>query len=171
MLLSSSLPPLVSGTMWSGTLASRTIPLAAQSRQSGSACNRRLRCTTARRPRSLGVTTCALELTYCGKLCIRVGMIEVRQTEEFAQWLASLRDDVATKRIKQRIARVQIGLFGDAKSVGDGLSELRIDHGPGYRVYFMRRGDILVILLCGGDKGSQARDISRAKAMAEQLED
>jgi putative addiction module killer protein len=98
-------------------------------------------------------------------------MIEVRQTEEFAQWLASLRDDVATKRIKQRIARVQIGLFGDAKSVGDGLSELRIDHGPGYRVYFMRRGDILVILLCGGDKGSQARDISRAKAMAEQLED
>ena len=98
-------------------------------------------------------------------------MIEVRQTEEFAQWLASLRDDMAAKRIKQRIARVQIGLFGDAKSVGDGLSELRIDHGPGYRVYFMRRGDILVILLCGGDKGSQARDISRAKAMAEQLED
>ena len=98
-------------------------------------------------------------------------MIEVRQTEEFAQWLTSLRDDVATKRIKQRIARVQIGLFGDAKSVGDGLSELRIDHGPGYRVYFMRRGDILVILLCGGDKGSQARDIARAKAMAEQLED
>ena len=98
-------------------------------------------------------------------------MIEVRQTEEFAQWLTSLRDDVAAKRIKQRIARVQIGLFGDAKSVGDGLSELRIDHGPGYRVYFMRRGDILVILLCGGDKGSQARDISRAKAMAEKLED
>lgn len=98
-------------------------------------------------------------------------MIEVRQTEEFAQWLTSLRDDVAAKRIKQRIARVQIGLFGDAKSVGDGLSELRIDHGPGYRVYFMRRGDILVILLCGGDKGGQARDISRAKAMAEQLED
>lgn len=98
-------------------------------------------------------------------------MIEARQTEEFAQWLASLQDDVATKRIKQRIARVQIGLFGDAKSVGDGLSELRIDHGPGYRVYFMRRGDILVILLCGGDKGSQARDIARAKAMAEQLED
>ena len=98
-------------------------------------------------------------------------MIEVRQTEEFAQWLTSLRDDVAAKRVKQRIARVQIGLFGDAKSVGDGLSELRIDHGPGYRVYFMRRGDILVILLCGGDKGGQARDISRAKAMAEQLED
>ena len=92
-------------------------------------------------------------------------------TGDTTQWLASLRDDVAAKRIKQRIARVQIGLFGDAKSVGDGLSELRVDHGPGYRVYFIRRGDILVILLCGGDKGGQARDISRAKAMAEQLED
>lgn len=98
-------------------------------------------------------------------------MVEVLQTEEFAQWLDSLRDDVVAKRIKQRIARVQIGLFGDAKSIGDGLHELRVDHGPGYRVYLMRRGDILVILLCGGDKASQARDISQAKAMAEQLED
>lgn len=98
-------------------------------------------------------------------------MIEVRQTEDFVHWLASLRDDAAAKRIKQRIARVQIGLFGDVKSVGEGVSELRIDHGPGYRVYFARRGDVLVILLCGGDKGSQARDIARAKAMAGQLED
>ena len=98
-------------------------------------------------------------------------MIEVRQTEEFVHWLASLRDDLAAKRIKQRIARVQIGLFGDVKPVGEGLSELRIDHGPGYRVYFARRGDILVILLCGGDKGSQTRDIARAKALAVQLED
>jgi putative addiction module killer protein len=98
-------------------------------------------------------------------------MIEVRQTEEFADWLALLRDGVAAKRIKQRIARVQIGLFGDVKPVGEGLSELRVDHGPGYRVYFARRGDILVILLCGGDKGTQSRDIARAKAMAEQLED
>lgn len=98
-------------------------------------------------------------------------MIEVRQTEEFARWLASLRDGLAAKRIKQRIARVQIGLFGDVKPIGDGLSELRIDYGPGYRVYFARRGDILVILLCGGDKGSQNRDIAHAKALAEQLED
>ena len=98
-------------------------------------------------------------------------MIEVRQTEEFADWLVSLRDGVAAKRIKQRIARVQIGLFGDVKPVGEGLSELRVDHGPGYRVYFARRGDILVILLCGGDKGTQSRDIARAKAMAEQLEE
>ena len=98
-------------------------------------------------------------------------MLEVRQTQVFARWLTSLRDDVAVKRIKQRIARLQIGLFGDARSVGEGLGELRVDHGPGYRVYFTRRGEVLVILLCGGDKGSQARDIDRAKAMAEQLED
>jgi putative addiction module killer protein len=98
-------------------------------------------------------------------------MIEVRQSEEFALWLAALRDELAVKRIKQRIARVQIGLFGDAKSVGDGLIELRVDHGPGYRVYFVRRGDTLVVLLCGGDKSSQSRDISRAKAMAQELED
>lgn len=75
------------------------------------------------------------------------------------------------RRIGQRIARVQIGLFGDVKPVGEGLSELRIDHGPGYRIYLARRGDLLVILLCGGDKGSQSRDIARAKAMAVQLED
>jgi putative addiction module killer protein len=98
-------------------------------------------------------------------------MIEVRQSEEFALWLAALRDELAVKRIKQRIARVQIGLFGDAKSVGDGLIELRVDHGPGYRVYYVRRGDTLVVLLCGGDKSSQSRDISRAKAMAQELED
>lgn len=104
-------------------------------------------------------------------MCIEVDIIEVRQTEEFAHWLASLRDGVAAKRIKQRIAWVQIGLFGDVKPVGEGLSELRIDHGPDYRIYFARRGDILVILRCGGDKGSQSRDIARAKAMAEQLED
>lgn len=98
-------------------------------------------------------------------------MTEVRQTEEFAHWLASLRDRDAAKRIKLRLARVQIGLLGDAKPIGEGLSELRIDHGPGYRVYFARRGAVVIILLCGGDKNSQSRDIARAKAMAGQLED
>jgi putative addiction module killer protein len=93
-------------------------------------------------------------------------MIEVRQTELFRDWLADLRDAIAVKSIKRRIARVQIGLFGDAKSVGDGVYELRIDHGPGYRVYYVRRGSVLVLLLCGGDKASQARDITRAKALA-----
>jgi len=98
-------------------------------------------------------------------------MIEIRQTVVFADWLDGLRDAVAVKRIKQRLARVQIGLFGDAKSVGDGVSELRVDHGPGYRVYFARRGDVVVILLCGGDKGSQKRDITRAKDINKEVED
>ena len=93
-------------------------------------------------------------------------MIDVRQTEHFADWLDNLRDGVAVKAIRRRIARVQIGLFGDTKSVGDGVFELRVDHGPGYRVYFARHGDVVVLLLCGGDKKSQQRDIMRAKALA-----
>lgn len=94
-------------------------------------------------------------------------MIEVRQTELFRDWLDDLRDGIAVKAIKRRIARVQIGLFGDAKSVGDGVHELRIDHGPGYRVYYARRGSVVVLLLCGCDKASRARDITRAKVLAQ----
>ncbi|MFM9977025.1 MAG: type II toxin-antitoxin system RelE/ParE family toxin [Sphingomonadaceae bacterium] len=93
-------------------------------------------------------------------------MIEVRQTEQFQDWLAKLRDHVAAKAIRRRIARVQIGLLGDAKAVGDGVHELRIDHGPGYRVYFARRGQVVVLLLSGGIKAGQDRDIARAKALA-----
>ena len=92
-------------------------------------------------------------------------MIEVRQTAVFRIWLSDLRDGVAVKAIKQRIVRIQAGLFGDAKSVGDGVFELRVDHGPGYRVYFARRGAVLVLLLCGGAKGGQARDIACAKEL------
>ena len=92
-------------------------------------------------------------------------MIEVRQTEVFRDWLADLRDAIAAKAVKRRLVRLQAGLFGDAKSVGGGVHELRIDHGPGYRVYFARRGDMVVLLLCGGDKASQARDIARATAL------
>jgi putative addiction module killer protein len=95
--------------------------------------------------------------------------VEVRQTRTFREWLANLQDRQAVKRIAQRIARLQIGLFGDAKPVGGKVSELRIDHGPGYRVYFTRQSEMLVILLCGGDKRSQERDIRRAQAMAEEL--
>jgi putative addiction module killer protein len=98
-------------------------------------------------------------------------MMEIRQTVVFAEWLDGLRDHIAVKRIKQRLARVQIGLFGDAKSVGEGISELRVDHGPGYRVYFSRRGDVVIILLCGGDKSSQKRDIVRAKDVNKEVED
>jgi putative addiction module killer protein len=97
-------------------------------------------------------------------------MVEVRQTAEFAEWLARLRDLRARARIAARIERLGFGLTGDAKSVGSGVSELRIDYGPGYRVYFARRGNELVILLCGGDKGSQDRDIAKAKEMAAQLD-
>ena len=97
-------------------------------------------------------------------------MIEIRQTELFADWLRSLGDKQAQKRIAQRIVRIEAGLFGDAKSVGGGVSELRIDYGPGYRVYFTRRGNTVVILICGGDKSSQSRDIARAQQMVEELD-
>ena len=100
----------------------------------------------------------------------KLRMWEVRQTETFERWLDGLADDRAASRITQRIVRLRNGLFGDVKPVGQGVSELRIDYGPGYRVYFVRRGAILIILLCGGDKGSQQRDIAKAKLLAGQLE-
>jgi putative addiction module killer protein len=95
-------------------------------------------------------------------------MFDVRQTRMFRDWLAEMRDAIAVKAIKRRIARVQVGLFGDAKSVGGGVQELRIDHGPGYRVYFTRRDGLVIQLLCGGDKSSRQRDVARAQALAEQ---
>jgi putative addiction module killer protein len=98
-------------------------------------------------------------------------MVEVRQTSVFRDWLDGLADRRAAERIAQRIVRLQAGLIGDAKSVGDGLSELRVDYGPGYRVYFTQRRQVWIILLCGGDKKSQKRDIKRAKALASELED
>lgn len=77
----------------------------------------------------------------------------------------------ARKRIAVRVALIQGGHFGDVKPVGGKVSELRVDHGPGYRLYFTRRGERLILLLCGGDKGSQRRDIERAKAMAADLDE
>lgn len=97
-------------------------------------------------------------------------MIETQQTETFAKWFGGLRDAVARKRIAQRIVLLEGGHFGDVKSVGDKVAELRIDHGPGYRVYFTRRGETLILLLLGGDKGSQQRDIAKAKEIAASLE-
>ena len=82
--------------------------------------------------------------------------------EPFSQWLRGLRDGSTRNRIRQRIARVRLGNFGDTRSVGEGVRELRIQFGPGYRVYFGREGDLVVILLCGGDKSTQARDIEHA---------
>jgi len=96
-------------------------------------------------------------------------MIEVRQTDVFAKWLLGLRDLRARARIQARIDRLELGNFGDARPVGQGVSELRIDHGPGYRVYFVRRGSELIILLAGGDKGSQSTDIRKALNLAANL--
>lgn len=96
-------------------------------------------------------------------------MPQVLRTAEFIEWLANLRDVAARARIARRIDRIAAGNFGDTKPVGAGVSELRFTFGPGYRVYYTRRGDVVVILLCGGDKGSQGRDIERAKAMAQEI--
>ena len=96
-------------------------------------------------------------------------MPEVRQTESFARWLESLRDDRARARINARIRRLSLGNPGDVKPVGGGVSEMRIDYGPGYRVYFVRRGEALVILVAGGDKGTQDQDIKTAIRVAREL--
>ena len=95
-------------------------------------------------------------------------MIEVRQTAVYADWFERLRDRQAQARIAIRIRRLSLGNFGDVKPVGGGVAELRIDYGPGYRVYFVRRGPAIVILLCGGDKRTQAADIRLAKSLAEE---
>lgn len=96
-------------------------------------------------------------------------MIEVHQSETFALWLDDLRDERARAKIAVRIRRLSLGNFGDVKPVGDGVSELRIDYGPGYRLYFLRRGAAVIVLLCGGDKRTQVEDIKAAKVMAKQL--
>ncbi len=96
-------------------------------------------------------------------------MIQIRQTEVYSRWFDGLRDSVTRARIDIRIRRLSLGNTGDAKSVGDGISELRINHGPGYRVYFTRRGLTVIVLLAGGDKSTQDRDIRDAKALAKNL--
>lgn len=96
-------------------------------------------------------------------------MIEIRKTEVFAQWLDGLRDLQARARILVRIERLAAGNPGDVEPVGEGVSELRINYGPGYRVYFRQRGRELIILLAGGDKSTQARDIKTALRLARNL--
>jgi putative addiction module killer protein len=98
-------------------------------------------------------------------------MAEVVETETFSKWLKALRDPLGRRAVLRRIARiVSTNHFGDHAGIGGGVSELRIDVGPGYRVYYMLRGELVVLLLCGGDKDSQERDIRRAKEMAVQVE-
>lgn len=96
-------------------------------------------------------------------------MIEIRQTETFSKWLSGLRDRQARARIQTRIDRLQLGLAGDVKPVGEGVSELRIDYGPGYRIYFVQRGRALIVLLAGGDKRTQNADIKTALKLARDL--
>jgi putative addiction module killer protein len=98
-------------------------------------------------------------------------MPTVKRTDEFIRWLKNLRDVRARAKILQRIDRLALGNPGDAAPVGQGVSELRIHYGAGYRIYFVQRGEALVLLLCGGDKNSQTSDIAFAKKLASELED
>jgi putative addiction module killer protein len=95
--------------------------------------------------------------------------MEVRETDDYAKWLNGLRDRQARARILERVRRLTLGNLGDVKPVGQGVSELRIDYGPGYRVYFSQRGKVLVILLARGDKRTQDQDIRKACLLAEIL--
>ncbi len=98
-------------------------------------------------------------------------MMEIRQTEAFARWHGAIKDVRVRARIADRIDRLAEGNPGDVAPVGEGVSELRLHFGPGYRVYFVRRGDVIILLLCGGDKSTQRRDIETAKKLARELED
>lgn len=98
-------------------------------------------------------------------------MLEIKRTDEFAKWLKKLRDATARARINVRIRRIQLtGNLGDFRPVGEGVSELRIDYGPGCRVYFGRRGNEIILLLIGGDKSTQQRDITKAKQLNKEYE-
>jgi putative addiction module killer protein len=96
-------------------------------------------------------------------------MLEVRQTITYSSWFDKLRDKAAKVRIDIRIRRLSLGNPGDVKPVGEGVSELRVNFGPGYRIYFVQRGEEWVVLLAGGDKSTQDQDISTAKSLAREL--
>ena len=98
-------------------------------------------------------------------------MLEVRETAAYAEWFSNLRDRTAKVRIDIRIRRLSLGNPGDVKPVGEGVSELRVDYGPGYRVYFVQKADVFVVLLAGGDKSTQDRDVRQAKALARDLQE
>lgn len=97
-------------------------------------------------------------------------MLKIRQTATFLKWQNRLRDPKARTVIAARIDRLASGLAGDAKAVGDGVMELRIHYGPGYRIYFIRHGSEIIVLLCGGDKASQSSDIETARRLAKEIE-
>lgn len=93
-------------------------------------------------------------------------MIEIKQTETFRKWRVQLKDERVRGLIASRLDRLSFGHAGDVEPVGQGISELRIHYGPGYRIYFHKRGDTIIVLLCGGDKSTQAKDIKTAKRLA-----
>lgn len=95
--------------------------------------------------------------------------VTIRETEVFSDWVCGLRDQQARARIFARIQRLASGNPGDVKPVGGGVSELRVPHGPGYRIYFVQHGTTIIVLLCGGDKSTQTADIERAKQLADEL--
>jgi len=95
-------------------------------------------------------------------------VVEIRETETFSDWLRALRDAQARARIAARVRRLAFGNPGDVRPIGEGVSELRIHYGPGYRVYYVQRGAVLIILLCGGDKSTQGRDIEETKRLAKE---
>ena len=96
-------------------------------------------------------------------------MITIKQTDEFARWLSGLRDNRAKQKIVTRLQRLKFGHFGDVEPIGGGLSELRIHEGQGYRVYFRQNGQEIILLLCGGNKKTQQRDISRAQEIMKEI--
>jgi putative addiction module killer protein len=126
----------------------------------------RRRLGSASQPTFGGNETCKL-VAYK----LQASVIEVRETTTFSDWMRKLRDSEARARIAARVRRLAFGSVGDSKSIGEGVSELRIHHGPGYRVYFVTRGNALFVLLCGGDKSSQAKDIILAKRLAAELKE
>jgi putative addiction module killer protein len=98
-------------------------------------------------------------------------MLEIRETDTYKKWFDSLNDKMAKVRIDIRIKRVSLGNFGDVEPVGKGVSELKIDYGAGYRVYFVKQENIIVILLCGGDKSTQKKDIQKAHKLSQELKE
>lgn len=96
-------------------------------------------------------------------------LFEILTTDEFDRWLSDLADERARTKIASRVARLRFGKAGDVKPVGEGVSEMRVHHGPGYRVYYKQTERTIIVILCGGDKSSQAKDIKRAKEIAAEL--
>lgn len=107
-------------------------------------------------------------MDYTWRRSNRLGTVRVRRTEEFVVWLSRLRDKQGRAKILARIDRLEDGNPGKTRSVGAGVVEMKVDFGPGYRIYYIQRGEVIILLLCGGNKSTQDKDIKRAKTLASQ---